>query len=152
MAVPKSVTKVSKDGSVTFTSNVDAVQYTMRELIRGALRDCGKLLKKQYNNEFYSKLHKRTGKGGKNSSYWARSKACDLQFGVGKRNTSRTDGFYARFYEVGTSKTPKLDILRTTVLNNIAQMQNIQSQYLSALNEDNPDLSGIPEGDIEDDE
>ena len=46
MAVPKSVTKVSKDGSVTFTSNVDAVQYTMRELIRGALRDWGKPVEK----------------------------------------------------------------------------------------------------------
>lgn len=152
MAVPKSVTKVSKDGSVKFTSNVDAVQYTLRELVRGALRDCGKLLKKQYNNEFYSRLNKHTGKGGRNSSYWARSKACDLQFGVGKQGVSRVDGFYARFYETGTSRTPKLDILKNTVLNNIGQMQEIQSKYLTALNDDNPDLSGIPEGDIEDDE
>lgn len=152
MSVPKSVTKVSKDGSVKFTSNVDAVQYTLRELIRGALRDCGKLLKKQYNIEFYSRLHKRTAKGGKNSSYWARSKACDLQFGVGKQGKSRVDGFYARFYETGTSKTPKLEILKNTVLNNIGQMQDIQSKYLTALNDDNPDLSGIPEGDIDDDE
>lgn len=38
MSVPSSVTKITKDG-VEFTSNVDRVNYTMKELCRAALRD-----------------------------------------------------------------------------------------------------------------
>ena len=52
MSVPKSVTTIKRNGSIEFKhiSNADRIQYTMRELMRGALRDVGKYLKKQYNN------------------------------------------------------------------------------------------------------
>ena len=76
MGVPKSVTKVSKDGNVKFTSNVNAVEYTIRELTRGALRDVGKFISKQYKFNFYILLNRRTGRAPKNIGYWARSREC----------------------------------------------------------------------------
>lgn len=47
MSVPRSVTKVTKNG-IEFTSNVDRVNYTMKELCRAALRDVGKLVCKRF--------------------------------------------------------------------------------------------------------
>lgn len=154
MPVPKSVTTVHKNGNVEFRyiSNCLRVQYTIQELMRGALRDVGKYIRKMYNVNFYSQLNKRTGKGGKNCQYWVRSKAMDLQVGLAKRTNKSDDGFWAKFYETGSSKTPKLDILRNTVLNNTDMIQKIESQYLTALSQDNPSLSGLSEGDYEDEE
>lgn len=153
MSVPKSVTTVKRNGSIEFKhiSNADRIQYTMRELMRGALRDVGKYLKKQYNINFYSKLKKQSGQGGKNCGYWARSKVCDLQIGLSKTR-GKNNGFYSRFYETGTSKTPKYDILRNTVLNNASQIEQIEGQYLSELSKESPSLSGLNEGDYEDEE
>ena len=45
MPVPKSVTKLSKNG-VTFKSDVDKANYFLYELSRAALRDVAKLVKK----------------------------------------------------------------------------------------------------------
>lgn len=153
MPVPKSVTTVKRNGNVEFKyiSNVDRIQYTMRELMRGALRDVGKYLKKQYNINFYSKLHKQSGDGGKNCGYWARARQCDLQIGLSK-NKGKSKGFYAGFYETGSSKTPKYDILRNTVLNSSSQIEKIEGQYLSELSKDEPSLNGLNEGDYEDEE
>lgn len=153
MSVPKSVTTVKKNGDVEFKyiSNCDRVQYTIKELMRGALRDVGKFIKKQYNINFYSLLKEHSGLAGKNCGYWARAKECDLQVGLGKTRGKQT-GFWARFYETGSSKTPKLDILRNTVIDNTEMIQQIESQYLTELSKENPSLSGLSEGDYEDEE
>lgn len=143
MGIPKSVTKVSRDGSVTFTSNVNAVEYTLKELTRGALRDVGKYLRKQYRMNFYAKFKKNSGLVGKGTSYWARAKETDLQIGIGRKNV----GFWGGFFETGTSKTPKLNILRNTVYDNIPTIIEIESKYLSELNKDKPSLNGLSEGD-----
>lgn len=148
MSVPKSVTKVSRDGSVTYTSNVDAVKYTLKELTRGALRDVGKYLRKQYRLNFYARFKKISGQVGKGTSYWVRSRECDLQIGIARKGV----GFWGGFFEIGTSKTPKMNILRNTVYNNIPKIIEIESKYLSELNKDKPSLSGLNEGEYGDEE
>ena len=130
MSVPKSVIKFSKNG-VTYTSSVDRVKYTIRELTRAALRDVGKYICRTCNRE----AMKLPGMGksrrvrGKASAfqYWARKKECDLQVGI-KHNT-----WYGVDQELGTKNQPKRGILRNSVYDNIPQIVEIESKYLSAL-------------------
>ena len=145
MSVPKSVTKVSKDGSVKFTSNVDAVKYTLEELTRGALRDVGKFVAKQYRINFYQRHPKIKGGVGKGASYWARKKEKDLQVGLGRKGV----GFWAGYFELGSAekKIPREDILRNVVYDNIPTIIEIESKYLSELNKDKPSLAGLSEED-----
>lgn len=145
MAIPKSVTKISKDGKVTYTSNVNAVEYTLRELTRGALRDVGKFVRKTYKNNFYAKHPKLSGKVGKGASYWVRSKECDLQVGIARKGV----GFWGGFFETGTQGHPKEAFLRNAVHDNIAKIIEIESQYLSELKKDLPSLTGLSEGDYD---
>lgn len=157
MPVPKSVvkvTKVNKGGQIEFTNNVDATQYTIRELTRGAMRDVGKFLKAAYNNEFHSRVNRRKGLAGRALQYWVRKQECDLQIGLwklpGNKNISK--GFWGGFYEIGSSspQVPKLGIMYSTVQKNIDEIISIEKKYLSGISDTNPDLSGIEEGDIED--
>lgn len=147
MPVPKSVTKVSKDGNVTFTSSVDRVQYTIQELVRGALRDVGKYLAKQYRLEFYSRHKKLGGRVGKGTSYWVRKKDGDLQIGIGRKGV----GFYGGFFEIGSAERniPKENILRNVVYDNIDKIVEIESQYLSELEKEEPSLDGLSENEYE---
>lgn len=46
MANPPSGMKITKNG-VTYQSNIDRTQYTIRELSRAALRDVGKYIVRQ---------------------------------------------------------------------------------------------------------
>lgn len=145
MSVPKSVTKVSRDGSVTFTSNVDAVQYYIEELKRGALRDVGKFLAKQYRLEFYKKHQKQSYQVGKGTGYWARKRESDLQIGIARKGK----GFWGMIFEIGSSTIKKENTLRDVTYNNIDKIIEIESQYLSELSKDKPDLTGLSEGDYE---
>lgn len=157
MPVPKSivkVTEVNKGGSIEFISNVDAVQFTIRELTRGALRDIGKFLKAAYNNEFHSRVKKRKGLAGRALQYWVRKQENDLDIGLWKLpgNKKISKGFWGGFYEIGSSdpKIPKLGIMLATVEKNKNTIIEIESKYLSGITNDKPNLSGIEEGDIED--
>jgi hypothetical protein len=155
MSVPKSVTRVKKDG-VEFVSNVDAVQYTLRELTRGALRDVGKFLRKRYEQNYDRMTKRKISKLGRvHADYWARKYECDLQFGMGKRKakkaTKRDIGRWAEDLEIGSSQRPKIPILRTTVFDNIPMIIEIESKYLSELNKEKPNLSGLSEDDYEGD-
>ena len=147
MAVPKSVTKISKDGKVSYTQSVDLVQYTIQELIRGALRDTGKFIAKQTRLAFYNKHKKLSGNVGKGISYWVRKKEGDLQVGMGRKGI----GFYGGVYEVGSMENgiPKEDNLRNAVFENIDTIIDIQSQYLTELRKEKPDLNGLSEGEYE---
>lgn len=128
MALPRSV-KIKKNG-VEYLNNVDAVQFTLHELIRMALRDCGKLICKRTKQ----KIRKRTGRGAKNIQYWVRrkQKVPDLQVGI------KPGGFYLGFMELGTNKMPKIGALFQSTQENLGEIEKIQAQYLSALNEENP--------------
>ena len=156
MPIPKSVTKVSRDGNVTYTSNVDRVKYTIQELTRGALRDVGKYLAKQYKlNYVKNTKNKITGLGRKQVKYWARRIECDLQIGLGyikgHRNYSKTKGSWAEDMEIGSSQRPKKSILRNTVFDNIDKIVEIESKYLSELSKEEPNLNGLSEADYEGD-
>lgn len=140
MGIPKSVVKFNKDG-VTYTSNVDRVNYTIRELTRAALRDVGRYVSRTSNSEAMKLkgLKKNRRVRGKSSAFqfWVRKQETDLQVGI-KHGT-----WYGEQQELGTHKQPKRGILRNTVYNNIQKIIEIESQYLSALESEAAALAKI---------
>ena len=145
MAIPKSVTKISKDGNVTYTQSVDRVNYTIRELTRAALRDVGKYVCKQFRINYYARFNRHSGRGGRFTQYWVRYKQKDIELQVG----IKPNGFYGGFQELGSSKTTKHALLTHAVQDNIATIIEIESQYLSALEDEARALSLISEEDYE---
>lgn len=144
MPVPKSVMKINKDG-VTYESSVDKAQYTIHELTRAALRDVGKFICKAFRTDYYSKHSKKTGKVGKYTQYWVKSKQDNPELQVG----IKPNAFYGIFTELGTSKQPKEAILTNAVQNNIAKIREIESQYLEYLEDEAKALAKIDEDDYE---
>lgn len=145
MSVPSSVTKITKDG-VEFTSNVDRVNYTMKELCRAALRDVGKFVCKRFRQSYYASFRRKSGRVGKYTQYFVKHKVEDvpsLEVGLKK------NGFYGGFQEIGSSKTQKLGLLTSAAEDNIAEIVKIESQYLSALENEAEALSLISEEDYE---
>lgn len=123
MSLPKAV-KITKNG-VEIISNVDRIQYTLKELERAALRDVGKLVCKRSRQ----KIKRRTGRLAKNTQYWVRSKqeVPDLQVGF------KPGGFYGLYQEIGTNKYPKIGALSDAAESNIKDIIKIEQQYLNAV-------------------
>lgn len=144
MPMPPSVTKVTKDG-VKFIDNCDRVQYTIKELTRAALRDVGKYVCKTFRSQYYGAFRRKKGNVGRFTQYWVRSKQTtpDLQVGL------KPNAFYGGFQEFGTSKTPRHGLLKSSVEDNIAQIIEIESQYLSALTSESGGAEQINEADYE---
>lgn len=139
MPLPNAKMKIKKDG-VRFESNVDATQYMLTELTRAALRDTAKFLRKRMVEKFRQLPGMRRSKRPYSSAqYWVRKRETDLQIGL-KHNT-----WYGVLQELGDRGQPKRDILRSTVMENIDEIQKIQAQYLSALNQPHPDDPGDEE-------
>ena len=139
MPLPNAKTKINKEG-VTFESNVDASQYLITELARAALRDSAKLIRKRVIEKLKELPGmKRNRRLYQSSQYWVRRKETDLQIGF-KHNT-----WYGVLQELGDRGQPKRDILRSTVMENIDELQRIQAQYLSVLNDKNPSDPGDDE-------
>lgn len=143
MSVPKSVVKISKKG-VQYTSSVDRVSYTLIELTRAALRDVGKYITRTANSEAMKLpgLKKSRRVRGKTSTFlyqvpWAKTGLPHLEVGV-KHGT-----WYGEQQELGTSNQPKRAILRNSAQDNIAKIIEIESQYLSALEDEAKALSLI---------
>jgi hypothetical protein len=145
MPVPKSVTKISRDGNVTYTQSVDRVNYTIRELTRAALRDVGKYVCKQFRTSYYARFKRHSGRVGRFTQYWVKHKQKDIELQVGVK----PNGFYGGFQELGSSKTPRLGLLTHAVQDNIPMIIEIESQYLSALEDEATALSLISEEDYE---
>lgn len=140
MPLPKSITKIDREGGVTFTSNVDQVNYTIQELSRAALRDTAKFIRKKMIIELRKMPGMRRGKRVYSSTqYWVRRWESDLQIGF------KHDSWYGARSELGTKGSPARGILRNTVYGNIDEIRKIQSQYLSGLNDEKPSLSGTSE-------
>lgn len=123
MSLPKAV-KITKNG-VEIISNVDRIQYTLKELERAALRDVGKLVCKRTRQ----KIKRRKGRLAKNTQYWVRSKQKipDLQVGF------KPGGFYGLYQEIGTNKYPKIGALSDAAESNIKDIIKIEQQYLSTV-------------------
>jgi len=138
MPIPKSVTKTTKEG-VQFTSSVERVEYTIHELTRAALRDSGKYIAKLAR----AKIKKRTGRLTKNLQYFVKSKTPQPELQIG----FKPGGFYGIFQELGSEKEPKIGAIRNTTYENINTVIEIQSKYLSALEDEAKALSLIDEND-----
>ena len=159
MANPRAGMKITKKDGVTFESNVDHVMFTIEELIHSANRDVGKFISRAVKDELvknykpsYTKgqlIKPRTGKfliskAGKTTQYWARRKDLDLQIGFKNYN-------FMTQQELGESNYPRLGLLRNAVAKNVNMINNIQSKYLTALNDEKPSIpSGKDEGDGDD--
>ena len=145
MAVPKSVVRISKNG-IQYTSEVDKVSYTILELTRAAMRDVGKFIVRTANSEAQKlkglKGHRRVM--GTKSTFlynvpWAKKGLPHLEVGV------TDDTWYGVDQELGTSKQPRRQILRNSAHDNIATIVEIESKYLSALEEEAEALRLISE-------
>lgn len=145
MPVPRSVTRINKDG-IKFVDSVDRCSYTMQELCRAALRDVGKYVCKNFRQSFYKHFFKRTGRVNKYTQYWVKHKkeiVPTLQVGI------KPNAFYGGFQELGTSREPRMGLLTKAVEDNIPTIVKIESQYLSALEDEATALSLISDEDYE---
>jgi len=143
MALPRSVTRISRDG-VSFKSDVDRAKYLLKELQRAALRDTAKLIRKK----MMVKLRKLPGMKKskrlyKSTQYWVRKRETDLQIGF------KHDSWYGARSELGTHGQPARGILRSTVVENIDDIRRVQGKYLSSIENENIalgliDLDGNP--------
>lgn len=145
MSVPKSVVRFRK-GGVEYISSVDRASYTILELTRAALRDAGKYITRTANAEAMKLkgLKKSRRVRGRTSTFlydvpWAKKGLPHLEVGV-KHGT-----WYGEQQELGTSKQPKRGILRNSVHDNIAQIVEIEAQYLSAMEDEAKALRLISE-------
>lgn len=145
MSVPKSVVRFRK-GGVEYISSVDRASYTILELTRAALRDVGKFLARTANTKAMKLqgLKKSRRVRGRTSTFlynvpWVKTGLPHLEVGV-------THGtWYGEQQELGTSKQPKRGILRNSAYENIAKIVEIESQYLSALEDEAAALRRISE-------
>lgn len=150
MSAPKSVVKLKK-GNVEYTSNVEAAEYYLFELSRAALRDVGKFVKAKFKESFYDHFDRETGNAGKATSYTVLSnkstKYPRVEIGLKK---SQLKGVYGYEQEFGTSTVPRLGLLQSAVEDNIAKIIEIESKYLSGLEDEAKALSMVDEGEYED--
>lgn len=147
MGVPKSVIKFKK-GDVVYTSSCDRVQYTIQELTRAALRDVGKFISRTCNSAAMKLpgLKRSRRVRGRTSAfqYWCRRRETDLQVGI-KHGT-----WYGTQQELGDKNQPRRGILRNSVYSNIQKIVEIESKYLSALEDEATALALIEsEGDYQ---
>lgn len=142
MPMPKSVTKIKKDG-VHFVSSVDKAQYTIKELSRAALRDTAKLIRKRMIEKL-KKLPgmKRNKRLYKSTQYWVRKWETDLLIGF------KHDSWYGKWQELGDRNQPKRGILKGTVMENLDEIRKIQGQYLSAIEDENKAKGLIDESEV----
>ena len=146
MSVPKSVVRF-KRGGIEYTSRVDFASYTILELTRAALRDVGKFLVRTANTSA-SKLpglKKSRRVRGKTSTFlyevpWAKTGLPHLEVGV------THDTWYGVEQELGSSSQPRRQILKKTAQMNVQKIIEIESKYLSALEDEARALSLINEG------
>lgn len=158
MSTPPRVTKVLvKKGKteIKFEDGLDQTQYFIHELNRAALRDVGSFIKKMFRVEYYKHFKKRTGNGPKAvyGKVWSSASTTSPRLEIGlphSRRGKEVEGFYSFFQEFGSSKTPRLGILQNIVKDNTAEIIKIESQYLSALEDEASRLEAlINESDLE---
>lgn len=140
MPLPKSNMKINKQG-VQYISNIERASYTIKELSRAALRDIARFLKYNIRQEFnkLQGMRKQSGRFKASFQHWLRKNEGDLQIGI-RHNT-----WYGVDQELGTKNQPKRDFLRNAVMNNIDEIRRIESQYLSAIEDEAEALSLINE-------
>lgn len=146
MSVPKSVVRFRKNG-IEYISSVDKASYTIVELSRAAMRDVGKFVARKANEAAMKLpgLKKSRRVRGKTSTFrynvpWVKTGLPHLEVGV------THDTWYGVDQELGNSSQPRRQILRKAVHLNIPTIIEIESKYLSALEDEARALSLISEG------
>lgn len=131
MPLPRSNMRINRNG-VTYTSNIDRASYTIKELSRAALRDVARLIKYSIRQEFnkLQGMRKQSGRFKGAFQHWLRKNEGDLQIGI-RHNT-----WYGVNQELGDKNQPKRDLIRNAVFNNIDEIKRIESQYLSAIEDE----------------
>ncbi len=136
MSVPKSVVKINKNG-VQYTSSVARASYTILELTRAALRDVGRYIARTANSEAMKLpgLKKSRRVRGRSSTFlynvpWAEDGLPHVEIGV------KHETWYGEQQELGTSGQPRRQILRNSAHDNIPKIVEIESQYLSAMEDE----------------
>lgn len=132
MAVPSPI-KITKNG-VEYINKVDRTKYALKELVHAANKDVGKYIARKTKE----KITKRTGRGIKNTQYWAR-KDGSLQVGY------KPGGFYLGFDELGTNKRRKMAQLANTVQEEMNEIRRIQGTYIKSIEDENKALGLIDE-------
>ena len=137
MPLPKSVTKISKNG-VEFVSSVDRANYLITELTRAAMKDVAKFVLRivRANVRAISSQTKKMRYAGMRYQYWVRKRECDLQLGIENTKFGAESAWWADQSELGTGNQPKRGFLRAAVYDNIATIRQIESQYLSAIEDE----------------
>lgn len=135
-------------------SSVDKVNYYLFELTRAALRDVGKYVVKKFKTKYYSIFKRYSGDGGRSTRYKVYSNKDTMyprvEIGLPHSHKGKTvTGFYAYFQEFGTSKQKKLGLLLKTVEEDISEIRKIESQYLSAIEDEEKIKSIIDESEYE---
>ena len=124
MGMPKPI-KFTKNG-VEYISNVDRTQYTLKQLIHAANKDVGKFGTKEAKKD----ISKRTGRGRKNTQYWAR-KDGSLLLGY------KPGAFYLGFEELGSSNHVKRAPLSNAITKNLNEIRKIQGTYIKSIENEN---------------
>lgn len=130
--VPSAV-KITKNG-VQYINQVDRTKYMLKELVHTANKDVGKYITK----EAKKKMKSITGRGKKNTQYWARKDGSLL---VGYK----PGGFYMGFEELGTSSHLKKEFLKNATLQNKNEIRRIQGTYIKSIEDENKALGIIDE-------
>lgn len=137
MPLPKSVTKIKRNG-VEFVESVDRANYLITELTRAAMKDVARYILRivwkevRGINEFTKKMRYSGGR----YQYWVRKKECDLQLGIENTKNGAETAWWADQAELGTAGQPKRGFLRSAVYDNIDMIRKIESQYLSAIEDE----------------
>lgn len=147
MSAPKSVVKI-RGTNVEYISKVDFACYNIYELSRAAMRDVGKFLA----NSIRAGLRKMPG--SKQDKEVKSFTAGHITYKVPYNPDglpylqvgTKPESWYNEEHELGSSKKPKFGILKKTAQDNIAKIIEIESKYLSALEDEARALSLINEG------
>mgnify|MGYP003293613871 CR=1 FL=1 len=146
MSAPKSVVKIKK-GNVIYESKVDFACYNIFELTRAAMRDVGKFLAGQMRASA-RKLP------GSQRDRFVRYKTGGIIFKVPFNRDglphveigTTADSWYTEDHELGTSGQPRRGIIKDTAFKSLAKIIEIESKYLSALEDEAKALGLISEG------
>lgn len=146
MSAPKSVIKIKK-GNVEYTSNVDFASYNIYELSRAAMRDVGRYLATLMRSAA-RKLP------GSKKNRFVRYKTGGIIYkvpydpnGLPHAEIGTTeDSWYTEEHENGSSKQPRRGIMKDTAYKNVAKIIEIESKYLSAMEDEAEALRLIHEG------
>lgn len=149
MGIPSPM-KFTRDG-VEFISNVDRVNYTIRELSRAALRDVGRYIVRMSTRKARQLPGLRKTKYvQRRYQFWVRKQEGDLVVGIHNILKDKNPGatWYGMDQELGLNGQPKRGILKGAVYDNVQTIRDIEAQYLSAIEDEQKALALIDEEEV----